>query len=443
MTFDIAEIKRRADLERVAEELGLQPKKAGRSLVCRCPAHKDEGRPNLALSQTKGVFCFRCGFKGDVIALVAKAKNVDTGEAIKWLADFANVKGATPKKTTSTKKAMSTAKGRPKAQDRPFTGPYMPPTAPQKASGPQSAPKATKWPLTMIWPPGTSAGLIHGQWRRLPSGEIEATYKDRDELSIALRFVDDGDIGSPDWKPTRRAEIYDAFLSHCRPATDLTPGAIWLRDQKAISVDTQARLGVVWLEDWGKIADDLKTRFSVEDLDLVGVMTRDRKTTKPIDLRFKNHRLIFPFFVTVDGRRSAIYLQARNIGATDKRERFDNPTGSVPAPYNVDAIEDARRLSKPVFIAEGVSDTLTLSQANYFAVGIVGSQGFKADWVKAFDGLDVYVAGDGDEAGRDFNRKVAKAFVDLGRPSPKVVALPDGQDVTDVFTKQRSKEVKS
>ncbi len=84
-----------------------------------------------------------------------------------------------------------------------------------------------------------------------------------------------------------------------------------------------------------------------------------------------------------------------------------------------------------------MSDTLTLSQANYFAVGIVGSQGFKADWVKAFAGLDVYVAGDGDEAGRDFNRKVVKAFVDLGRPSPKIVPLPDGQDVTDVFTKQR------
>ena len=36
-------------------------------------------------------------------------------------------------------------------------------------------------------------------------------------------------------------------------------------------------------------------------------------------------------------------------------------------------------------------------------------------------------------------QKVADLFVAQGLPAPKIVSLPDGQDVTDFFTNQRSK----
>lgn len=464
MAYDLEEIKRRADLERIADALGLQPKRSGRSVVCRCPAHNDQGRPNLVLSAKHGVKCFRCGFSGDVITLVEKAKGIDTKAAIEWLAAFVGV-------ASKAKPGLGNGKGAPKGKaypKRPAPTPapvaYMPPTkqiaAPHPLEGAsvavadRSKPKPLTWPMTIVWPPDFQGGLIRGRWHRLPTGEIEATYNDREELKACLAAggawseADEtvNDIGgggdAKEWRPTLRVEAYEALLSHCRPATDATPGAVWLRDQKGVSLDTQARLGVVWLQDWAKAADDLKSCFGIEALGLLGLMTRDRKTGKPLDLRFKNHRLIFPFFVTVAGRRSPVYVQARNIGAKDKRDRFDNPPGVVPLPYNADAIFEARASSKPVFVAEGVSDTLTLSQARYCVVGIVGSQGFKSEWVRHFDGLDVFIVGDGDEAGRAFNRKVTRAFVEQGRTAPKVVKLPEGQDVTDFFTKQRSKEVK-
>lgn len=442
MRYDIEEIKRRADLERVADALGLQPKRSGRSVVCRCPAHNDQGRPNLTLSSKGAVKCFRCGFAGDVIALVAKAKGLETGDAIRWLADFVGV-GA--KASLGNDKKAKTGKSYPK--------PATPVPAPVAYTPPPKLPQEKPSTAALLWadPHLSPLFAILDKQRRdyvIVGREVFLPCGDHDDDLIAASPTDytvtrvAGRLTFAPRKVSPRVTVFEAFLSHCTPASS-TPGAAWLQDQKGISPATLEALGVMWLSDWAKASEDLKTRFGVDALDGLGLMTRDRKTGKPIDLRFKNHRLIFPFYVTVAGRRSPVYLQARNIAAKDKRDRFDNLPGAVPLPYNVDAIFAARSASKPVFVAEGVSDTLTLAQAGYDAVGIVGSQGFKPEWVRHFEGLDVYIVGDGDEAGRDFNRKVSKAFVDQGRPAPKIVKLPDGQDVTDFFTKKRSKEVKA
>jgi len=82
---------------------------------------------------------------------------------------------------------------------------------------------------------------------------------------------------------------------------------------------------------------------------------------------------------------------------------------------------------------------MTLFQNGYKSVGIVGTQGFKSEWVKHFDGLEVYIATDPDEPGREAAKKIAGVFVNQGRYSPKIIQLPEGQDVTDYFTGQITK----
>ena len=57
-----------------------------------------------------------------------------------------------------------------------------------------------------------------------------------------------------------------------------------------------------------------------------------------------------------------------------------------------------------------------------------------------FAGLDVYLVPDPDDAGQTAAPKIAALFVAEGLPSPKVVKLPPGQDVTDFFTGKKSKE---
>ena len=45
------------------------------------------------------------------------------------------------------------------------------------------------WPVVIRWPAGSQVGCIHGQFTRLDSGEIEATYQDAFELRNCLRFL--------------------------------------------------------------------------------------------------------------------------------------------------------------------------------------------------------------------------------------------------------------
>lgn len=45
------------------------------------------------------------------------------------------------------------------------------------------------YPVTIRWAAGSQVGVIHGQWKRLESGEIEATYNDLTELRESLYFT--------------------------------------------------------------------------------------------------------------------------------------------------------------------------------------------------------------------------------------------------------------
>lgn len=44
------------------------------------------------------------------------------------------------------------------------------------------------YPVTIRWAAGSHVGVIHGQWKRLESGEIEAVYNTPFELRESLQF---------------------------------------------------------------------------------------------------------------------------------------------------------------------------------------------------------------------------------------------------------------
>lgn len=470
--YDLEELKARINIVDLAGELGLDPRRVGANYFARCPSHNDQGRPNLALHAKKGAKCFRCGYGADVIKLAADVKfHGDKGEAIKYLASRA---GLTSRPSTSRSsdpwEAADQVKQRPaqkvKVEQLPKGAPLP---APQAAPAPAEDGKEGWATMTVTWPLTLAKVPAVEEWRRLEDGRIETTYTPEglvrvmayyefeltaDEaaamtpegLAWALSWAVDCDLkpeqvktACPD-RPTLRVRVYEALLyQYCHPAGFPSPGAIWLTEQKGIEPMTQAGFGIAWL-DWEQASKALPQLFGVEALDSLGLMTKDRKTGKPIELRFKNHRLIFPFWLTQNGRRFPVYAQGRNVNTKEKQGRFDNASGPVPCPYNFDAVMKARETGKPVFICEGATDTLTLAQAGFLSCGIVGTQGFKPEWVKHFDGLEVYLATDPDEPGKEAAQKIARVFVNQGRPSPKIVPLPQGQDVTDFFTGKASKK---
>jgi hypothetical protein len=469
--YDLEELKARVNIVDVAQELGLEPRRSGSNYFARCPFHADQGRPNLSLDARKGAICFRCGYKADVIKLTADVRfHGDTGEAIRFLADRA---GLAQKPHPGSQDPWDTANGyasgaRAASQPKPLPkGAPLPPDPPDQVA----TPNAVWRTVTVTFPAGANPVAVgidgQGHWRRLKDGRVEVIYN-RDELTFALSFagydlapdeiatlsndeiawvlsgVFDCDLAPEQVKTasldqsTPRVKIYEALLSFCDQAGYPTPGGIWLYENKGIEPDTQAAFGIAWLN-WEKAAAELPQAFGIDALDALGLMVRDKKTGKPVELRFKKHRLLFPFWLTSGGRRYPVYLQGRDVTATDKRFRFDNPSGPVPCPYNFDAVLKARSTDKPVFICEGATDTLTLAQAGFLSCGIVGTQGFKPEWVKHFDGLDVFLATDPDAPGREAARRIAGVFVAQGRPSPKIIPLPQGQDITDYFTGRISK----
>jgi len=445
--IDLQTLKDRINIVDIAEELGLDPKRSGSSYFARCPSHDDQGRPNMAIDQKKGVICFRCGYKADVIRLVADVRyHGDQGEAIRFLANKA---GMTESKPSSRRKEP----------------------LPKGASLPKEEAVKTEssWnSLTVTFPAGAKmVAVTNGErkWTRLDDGRVKVTY-DPEELVFALAYseynltleefaglstdevawilsgVFDCELTANDIttasapRPSLRVSIIEALLSYGQSDGN-SPGHIWLRDRKGINQATQTEFGLTWL-DWERASAGMIETFGVETLNALGLMTRDKKSGTPLELRFKKHRLLFPFWITAGGKRYPIYLQGRDINA-GKDFRFDNLAGGVPFPYNFDAVLTARHEGKPVFICEGATDTLTLAQAGFNAVGIVGTQGFKPEWVKHFDGLEVYLATDPDEPGQEAAKKIARTFVDQGRFSPKVIQLPEGQDINDYFTGKRSK----
>lgn len=106
--------------------------------------------------------------------------------------------------------------------------------------------------------------------------------------------------------------------------------------------------------------------------------------------------------------------------------------GSTPRLYGVFALH----LQSPVVaICEGELDALLITQRlGVPAVGAPGAAQWATHWDRLFEGYTrVLLIGDGDEAGRAMQKKLAGQL-----PQAAPVWLPQGMDVTDVFVKEGS-----
>ena len=459
--FDLDEVRRQNPIVALAQDLGLQVKAQGGkgNFVARCPAHTDDGRPNFTLNNAKGGKCFNCGFHADSIGLVVKVKGYSTGEAIRFLAARVGLK--------PVKNLGNNGKGK-GGEVYPKAAPLPPDPSPYLAGGlgnntggntgeaypkppspkPEGGDPLPYDPAAVTWLPDGRFRVEGGDnviafcryhFGGLPKDEAEghALWNELDRLlAKPILSPEEGDRASylagrvgyrggfPPQKKTAaptRDQVFAALLDYASPLPGDPPhkAAAWLEADKGLTFETQSRAGLRYL-DWQAAAVGMKQRFDNGVLEALGLLITG-------ELAFKDHRLLFPFRLGGE----VVFVQGRN-GSQNKNFRFFSP-GSPPCPYNADDLDLARQTGGPVFICEGATDTLTLVQSGRLAVGIVGTQGFKPAWAKSFAGLEVYLAFDGDEAGRKAARDVTKLFVAQGLPAPKTIPLPDGQDVTDFF----------
>ncbi|MCI9302599.1 DNA primase [Clostridium sp.] len=86
----LEKIKSQNDIVDVISER-VRLKKSGRNFTGLCPFH-NEKTPSFSVSQEKQIYkCFGCGEAGNVISFVMKEKNLPFVEAVKYLANRANI----------------------------------------------------------------------------------------------------------------------------------------------------------------------------------------------------------------------------------------------------------------------------------------------------------------------------------------------------------------
>ena len=452
------EVRRRTDLFELCEALGLAPK----GKVARCPAHNDDGRPNLAIYPDH-VYCFVCEFHADAFDLVAKVKGLSFTESYDFLAGRLGLPliGDYRKSGADQVKGLGNGKGATKPKPYPKPGAPLPSPSPATVK-PDRDPGAKGQEMAGNGSLSTTAGAARpwlpfgisqddrpwlplDLWRYFETfaeanayfAKVEAYHRclgrDPDNGRFFVRGLDQVDHPDAKPRPSLRTEVFAALLAAGLPAS-ATPAGAWLSSEKGITTATQDRFGLVYLEDWKTAAGDLKTRFGLDALLDLGVYGLD-KEKKPYFV-FARHRLLFPF----RWKGQPVDCQGRNVEADAKGDRFRNTASANPLPYNADDLVAAKTTGEPVYLCEGATDTLTLAQSGRLAVGIVGTAGFKLAWLPYFEGLTVCLAFDADEAGQKTTLGLTKTFVAAGHRPPKVVKLPAGvKDVNQLFREGKVK----
>lgn len=113
----------------------------------------------------------------------------------------------------------------------------------------------------------------------------------------------------------------------------------------------------------------------------------------------------------------------------DGKPKYMTMPGDKPRLYNTPALT---RYSKDIAITEGEIDAITAELAGVPTVGVPGAQMWKPHFRELFLGYrNVNILADGDEAGMEFAKSVAKTL-----PNARIIPMPPDSDVNDLVLRE-------
>ena len=86
----LQELKQKSDIEDIISSY-VSLKKRGRTFVGLCPFHNEKTPSFTVYPDTESYYCFGCGAGGDVINFVKRIENLDYLDAVKMLAQRADM----------------------------------------------------------------------------------------------------------------------------------------------------------------------------------------------------------------------------------------------------------------------------------------------------------------------------------------------------------------
>jgi hypothetical protein len=173
-------------------------------------------------------------------------------------------------------------------------------------------------------------------------------------------------------------------------------------------------------------ADYLQGRGITED---TAVSARLGVVDEPIhgDQAAAYNRLTIPY----QTRSGVVDIRYRCIREHNCEEsgcaKYLGRPGSSLRLYGVD---DLVRAHSTICVAEGEFDRLILHQLGAYAAGCPGVKSWKPHWGRLFEDFErILVFGDGDKAGRDFNKEWAGRFPQ----SVEMIQMPEELDVNKTY----------
>ena len=138
------------------------------------------------------------------------------------------------------------------------------------------------------------------------------------------------------------------------------------------------------------------------------------------------YTIVFPYF---NLENKVVYLQGRYIDHDNLRwVNLPNVKSSL---YNMNILNDCRRGEK-IYIAEGITDTLTLNQKGYNSIGIMGANNFKKEYVFLLINYEIWIVPDNDNGGNKFFKDVQEKFASY-KSVRRLTFDKNFNDITDYY----------
>lgn len=134
-------------------------------------------------------------------------------------------------------------------------------------------------------------------------------------------------------------------------------------------------------------------------------------------------RLVIPYLT----RTGVVDIRFRSMDGTEPK--YLGLPGANTHLFNVSALF---RATDWIAVCEGEIDTITLdSKVGFPTIGVPGANNWKKHYYKLLADFDkIIIFADGDQAGSDFARQLAK---ELGTVT--IISMPEGEDVNSMFVK--------
>jgi DNA primase len=216
---------------------------------------------------------------------------------------------------------------------------------------------------------------------------------------------------STDNKPD--SEVYKWFIENLSVTENVRQ---FIRNRKYPD-DIIEKYNLKGLDDCNLYFNKCLAKWGIERLLKCGLAKETvTKETGEIKRRFTwwTSTLFFPFY---DDNGNIVYIQGRTLNLEkEKRWKYVNLNEVGTFLFNQQILKTLKT-NDPLVITEGVTDCISCCLMGKNAVGVIGAQGFKKEYVKLLSDFSIKVIPDNDKngTGDKFASKIREEFQSIGK----------------------------